>query len=83
MKVTSGIALAATAAAFFASGLAAVPVQAQDADVKCIGVNGCKGKSECKSAGNACKGQNGCKGQGWVKKKSASDCEAAGGKVLK
>ena len=35
------------------------------ANVKCYGVNACKGQSECKTAMSACKGQNGCKGQGF------------------
>lgn len=83
MKINSAMALAATAAALFAAGVSAPVAYSADDGVKCAGVNSCKGTSECKSAGNACKGQNGCKGQGWVSKKTAEDCKAAGGKVLK
>jgi hypothetical protein len=83
-KMTSGMAIAATAAALFASGLAAPLAHAADeATVKCSGINSCKGTSECKSAKNSCKGQNGCKGMGWVKKASADECKEAGGKVVK
>lgn len=79
----SGIAIAATAAALFATSLAAPLAHAEDAGVKCSGINSCKGSSECKTAKNECKGHNSCKGMGWVKKASADECKAAGGKVLK
>ena len=42
--------------------------------VKCLGANGCKGQSSCKSAQNDCKGKNACKGQGFVKT-TAQDCK--------
>jgi hypothetical protein len=84
MKITSGLALATTAAALFST--LAAPVQAaspSDGMVKCSGVNSCKGSSECKTAKSECKGHNGCKGQGWVSKSSAAECTKAGGTVLK
>lgn len=35
--------------------------------VHCLGINSCKGTSECAVDGKSqCKGQNACKGQGWV-----------------
>lgn len=35
--------------------------------VHCLGVNACKGKSECGVDGkHGCAGQNACKGQGWI-----------------
>ncbi|TAK92033.1 MAG: hypothetical protein EPO06_02130 [Burkholderiaceae bacterium] len=87
MKMKSGMAIAATAAALFASSgvLVASQAYAADADmsVKCSGINSCKGTSECKSATHACKGQNSCKGQGWVHAKSAEECTSKGGKVVK
>jgi len=81
-SLKTGLSIAAAAAALFAT---AVPTTAMAADgmVKCSGVNGCKGTSECKTAKSECKGQNGCKGQGWVSKKSADECTKAGGKVEK
>ena len=78
-KKITGLAIAAAAAAMFAM----VPV-AQAAKhegmVNCTGVNGCKGKGECKTASNACKGQNSCKGKGMMSM-SEKDCTAKGGKM--
>ena len=82
-NLKSGVALASAAAALFALGaVVTVPAQAADGGVKCAGVNTCKGTSECKTAKSDCKGHNGCKGQGWVTKKDAAECTAAGGKVV-
>ena len=78
----TGLALAAAAAALFATSLPAVAADKMDAKVKCSGTNSCKGTSECKTAKSGCKGQNGCKGQGWVHKKSAEECTKDGGKVV-
>ena len=50
------------------------------AKVHCEGVNECKGKGSCKSAGNACSGKNDCKGKGWIAM-SAEECKAKGGTV--
>lgn len=37
------------------------------ATVHCLGVNACKGTSECGVEGkSACSGKNACKGQGWT-----------------
>lgn len=39
----------------------------KDATVHCLGVNSCKGTSECGVDGaHGCKGQNACKGKGWI-----------------
>ncbi len=35
-----------------------------EAKVKCEGVNGCKGTSDCQTATSSCKGHNECKGKG-------------------
>jgi uncharacterized membrane protein len=60
-------ALAAAAAALFASGVVATVAQAQSqGTLKCVGGNACKGTSACKSANSACKGQNACKGTGFT-----------------
>jgi hypothetical protein len=74
----TGAALALAAAALFAS--VSTPVMAEEAQVHCYGVNGCKGQNDCKTAKNACKGQGSCKGQGW-KSMSLTDCKTAGGKA--
>lgn len=49
-------------------------------EVKCDGVNACKGHGACKGTANSCAGKNGCKGQGFTKT-SMEDCLAKGGKV--
>ncbi len=79
MNKMSGFALAAAAAALFA--VADVPLAQASDGVHCMGINGCKGQSECKTATGACKGQNGCKGQGWLSAASADDCAEKSGKV--
>jgi hypothetical protein len=84
-QLKSGAAIATAAAALFSMGatLSTSVHAADDAMVKCVGANSCKGTSDCKSAKSECKGQNSCKGMGWVGKKSAADCTAAGGTVQK
>ncbi len=78
-----GSVAAAAAFALLSSGLPLSAVSApKDGGVKCAGLNGCKGHSECKTATSDCKGHNNCKGSGWVTKKSAAECTAAGGKVV-
>jgi hypothetical protein len=56
--------------------------RADDAKVKCEGVNSCKGQSACKSANNSCKGQNSCKGKGFVPLTQAK-CDEAKAKAPK
>jgi membrane-bound ClpP family serine protease len=80
-KKLSGIALATAAAGLFAATIAAPAMAAKhEGQVHCMGVNGCKGKSDCATADNACKGHNACKGKGWVAM-SAKECAKKGGKV--
>ncbi len=55
--------------------------KAAAANVKCTGVNECKGKGACHGAGNACAGKNECKGKG-VMAMSDADCKAKGGTVV-
>lgn len=74
----TGAALAIAAAGLFA-GLS-TQVMAEEAQVHCYGINGCKGQNDCKTANNACKGMGACKGQGF-KATSVSQCKAAGGTV--
>ncbi len=80
-RKTSGVLIAGAAAALFAAGgLAPIAAHAQDAKVQCMGVNACKGKTECATANNACKGQNACKGKG-VMAMTEAECKAAGGTI--
>ncbi len=83
-SMKTGLAMAAAAAALFATSLPAMAqADKMDAKVKCSGVNSCKGSSDCKTATSGCKGQNTCKGQGWNFKASAEECTKEGGKVVK
>ena len=79
-NVATGAALALVAASLFST----LPVQAAQetkaAEVKCFGINGCKGQNDCMTAKNACKGQGTCKGKGFLKMTKA-ECNNAGGKV--
>ena len=43
--------------------------------------NGCKGKSECKTATTACAGKNECGGKGWIKAATEKECTDKGGTV--
>ena len=78
---TKGAVIAAMAAGFFSTAIP-LAVHAEDAKVHCSGVNECKGKGACKSAGNACAGKNGCKGKGWIEM-TDKECKDKGGKVAK
>jgi uncharacterized membrane protein len=75
----SGTTIALAAASLFVSGAAmAAASAADDTKVKCVGVNACKGKSECATEHNGCAGQNGCKGQGWSTL-TEKECRTRGG----
>jgi hypothetical protein len=81
-KKITGIALATAAAGLFATATVNTALAAKhEGSVKCEGINGCKGKSECATASHACAGQNSCKGKGWIKV-SAKECKDKGGKVV-
>lgn len=61
--------------------------EAGDEQVKCFGVNTCKGESVCAvnkpdlGIEHACAGENDCQGKGWIKA-TRSECEAQSGEVL-
>ena len=88
-KSAKGAVIASAVAALFLAGAAfaqesgSAPSssgsQAQNANVKCVGGNACKGQSSCKSAQNDCKGQNACKGKGYVMSASENECKQKGG----
>ena len=77
-KRVSGLALATAAAGLFA--IAPMGATAGEDKVQCMGVNGCKGQSACKTANSSCKGLNSCKGQGFLELTKA-ECEAQGGEI--
>ena len=78
LKKLTGIALATAAAGLFATATVPAFAAKHEGKVNCMGVNGCKGKSDCATATNACKGQNACKGKG-MNVMSAKDCKAKKG----
>jgi hypothetical protein len=63
------------------------PVAAGDENVKCFGINSCKGESVCAVSKpdlgieHSCAGENACEGKGWIKV-TRSECEAKSGEVL-
>jgi hypothetical protein len=93
MNTTNGALIAASVAAMLAAiaGCSSndssnnTPTQAasQRVEVKCEGINTCKGTSECASSDgtSGCQGLNDCKGQGWITVPK-EECDAKGGKVL-
>lgn len=83
-KQAHGMALAAMAAGLLLSGATVSAATdnkmgPKEGEIKCGGVNACKGQTSCMSASNECKGQNSCKGQGWLSM-TKEKCEEAGGK---
>lgn len=66
---------------------AADPVASGDDQVKCFGINSCKGESVCavnkpeQGIEHACAGENDCKNKGWIKA-TRSECGAQSGEVL-
>ena len=78
-KSGAAVAAAAFALAVTGAGIAAPSgAQAQDAKIQCMGVNSCKGHSDCKTASSSCKGLNACKGQGFLELTKA-ECDQQGG----
>ena len=74
----SGAALAIAPVSLALAG-AATPVVAATAKVHCLGINSCKGKSDCKTPKNKCAGMNACTAQGWVFKETEKACLDEGG----
>lgn len=61
-KFRQGAFIALGAAALILSGCASSGTKtASTGTGVCVGVNSCKGTSDCKTAGNTCKGHNACK----------------------
>lgn len=80
-KKLSTFALAAAAAVMFSSA-PLTAAHADEAKVKCEGVNACKGTTACATAANSCAGKNACKGTGFLML-SKGDCDAAKAKLKK
>jgi hypothetical protein len=75
--LASAVAVAFLATPSYAQGMSSSGEQ--QAQVKCIGGNSCKGQSACKTASSPGPGQNSCKGQGFVMASSAQECTEKGG----
>jgi hypothetical protein len=75
--------IATAVALLFISGVFVVHANnnIRAAQMRCFGINSCKGQSFCATAKNACVGQNTCKGQGWLQS-PRQECSAKGGRVL-
>lgn len=67
----SKILLASAAAGLMTLAMSASPDQVRaegdGSEVKCYGVNKCKGSGECGGKGYSCAGKNECAGHGWIK----------------
>ena len=81
-KKLSSLALATAAAVMFSSAPLTAANAADEAKVKCEGVNTCKGKGACSTASNACAGKNSCGGKGFLMLTQA-ECDAAKAKAKK
>jgi uncharacterized membrane protein len=79
-KKLASILATAAAVAFVSAPFTSTLAQANHHEVKCYGVNACKGQSHCKTAKNACKGKNSCKGQGFAME-STKKCKEMGGSM--
>jgi hypothetical protein len=77
-----GILIASAAASLFLAGAAVARADEKMGgdEVRCAGINACKGQGACASAHNECKGKNACKGQG-ITMTPAEQCKAKGGTV--
>ncbi|MEI8299892.1 MAG: hypothetical protein WCH32_17990 [Pseudomonadota bacterium] len=82
MKITLNGAAVATAAALLFATVAAPVAQAEEAKIKCEGVNSCKGTSACATARSSCEGQNKCRGEGFLLLPKAA-CDAAKANLAK
>ena len=81
-KKLSSLAMATAAAVMFSTAPLTAANAADEAKVKCEGVNACKGTSACGTAANACAGKNACKGHGFLML-SKAECDDAKAKLKK
>jgi uncharacterized membrane protein len=88
MKTNKGkVLLASAAAGLMTLAVTAACVGKAQAEagkpeqVKCYGVNKCKGTGECGGKGHGCHGKNECAGQGWVHKPKDECLAMKGGRL--
>jgi hypothetical protein len=82
VKLSGAILATVVGVMFAAQPLIAEDNSGNQAQIKCVGGNSCKGQSACATASNSCKGQNSCKGKGWITT-TATDCSQKGGQIDK
>jgi hypothetical protein len=82
--VTGAVLATAAAMMFMANPSFAQPAtpSSQQAKVKCVGGNDCKGKSACKTATSPGPGQNSCSGKGLAMTSTEQECKDKGGKPM-
>ena len=67
------------------AGEKVVEKKTEKKQIKCAGMNECKGKGACGAAdgSHACAGKNECKGKGWNMSDTEAACTKAKGTVVK
>ena len=83
-SVSKSSALLATAAAglLTVATTVALPGVAQAEEVKCYGINKCKGAGECGGKGYSCAGKNQCSGKGYLKLDQDKCLAIKGGRLI-
>ena len=79
--LATAVALAFTGSRLNAGDAPSPSTQAEQ--IKCLGINACKGQSACKNVNNDCQGKNSCKGKGYLVTTDAKTCQDKGGRVGK
>jgi uncharacterized membrane protein len=54
---------------------------AEGEEVKCYGINKCKGTGDCGGKGHSCAGENACKGQGYLNLEKETCLKIQGGRL--
>jgi uncharacterized membrane protein len=79
---TGGLLLAsAVAGLMLAGGVAGTAAAEEKEEVRCYGVNKCKGSGDCGGKGHSCAGENACKGQGYLKMAADTCLKIQGGRL--
>ena len=67
VKKSTALLASAAAGLLTVAAMVALPGTAQAEEVKCYGVNKCKGTGECGGKGHSCAGKNECGAKGFLK----------------
>jgi uncharacterized membrane protein len=79
---TGGLLLAsAVAGLMLAAGVPGTAGAEEKEEVRCYGVNKCKGTGDCGGKGHSCAGKNACKGQGYLKMDKETCLKVQGGRL--